>query len=50
MDDEMQPFKETKDKLNLYINRIDQYYETVHDKHDIEFINAYRHQMQKHKK
>ena len=46
----MQPFKETKDKLNLYINRIDQYYETVHDKHDIEFINAYRHQMQKHKK
>ena len=50
MDDDMQPFKELKEKLNLYINRIDSYFDIVHDKHDREFIGAYKNQMLKHRK
>jgi hypothetical protein len=42
MDDDMQPFKDLKDKLNLYINRINDYFDVVHDKHDREFIGAYK--------
>jgi hypothetical protein len=50
MDDDLQSFKEIKDKLNLYINRINDYFDVVHDKHDREFIGAYRNQMLKHRK
>jgi hypothetical protein len=42
MDDELQPFNHIKDQLNLYVNRIDQYFDTVHDKHDREFIDVYK--------
>lgn len=50
MDDDFQPFNQIKDQLNLYVNRIDQYFDTVHDKHDREFIAAYKNQMLKHRK
>jgi len=40
--DDPSVLQETKDKLDLYINKIDTYYELVYTKHDRDFINAYK--------
>jgi hypothetical protein len=45
----MQPFRDNKEKLGLYIDKIDEYYALVINKHDRDFLEAYKHKMNKHK-
>jgi len=35
------PLFANRDKLNVYINKIDEYYDLTISKHDRDFINAY---------
>ena len=44
------PVYSARDKLVVYINKIDEYYDLTISKHDRDFINAYLLTMKKYKK
>jgi hypothetical protein len=50
LNDSSHPLYEIRDKLGKYINKIDDYYDIVIAKHDRDFLNAYKMDMNKYKK
>lgn len=50
MNDSSHPLYEIRDNLGKYINKIDDYYDIVIAKHDRDFLNAYKMDMNKYKK
>jgi RNA processing factor Prp31 len=50
LNDTAHPLYETRDKLNRYINKLDDYYQLVKSTHDRDLLKAYKEDMLKYKK